>query len=192
MSAGAPSIDGNVQVQRERLSENGLIPPAFLGFTWYTQGDIGAQFKYDFDFWGSHRADIAANVDRARAAAAERVTAANLLTAAVADSYMGWQLDMAHIGYSNESMAWEEKIRTIAAARVARGLDPYDIQHQADAELAAMREDVATSTWNAQMRREAIAALIGVSLADVPEFHAHALPAFTGALPASAGLDLMA
>ncbi|MEP6483081.1 MAG: efflux transporter outer membrane subunit [Rudaea sp.] len=191
-SAGAPSIDGNVQVQRERLSENGLIPPAFLGFTWYTQGDIGAQFKYDFDFWGSHRADIAANVDRARAAAAERVTAANMLTAAIADSYFGWQLDMAHIGLTVESIGWQEKIRKIAEARVQHGLDPYDILHQADAGLAAMREDAATYKWNAQMRREAIAALIGVPLAEVPEFHAHELPAFTGALPASAGLDLIA
>ncbi len=191
-AAGGVSVDGNVQVQRERLSDNGLIPPKFLGFSWYTQGDVGAQFKYDFDFWGSHREDIAANVNRARAAAAERVTAANMLAAAVADSYFAWQLDMTHIALSNESMAWEEKIRKIAAARVERGLDPYDILHQADAELAAMREDVATAKWNAQMRREAIAALIGVSLADLPEFHAHALPAFSGALPASAGLDLIA
>ena len=191
-AAGGASVDGNVQLQRERLSDNGLIPPQFLGFNWYNEGDIGAQFKYDFDFWGSHRADIAANVDRARAAAAERESASNMLTAAVADAYFGWQLDMAHIGFSNESMALEQKIRSIANSRLQRGLDPYDVLHEADAELAAMREDVATFQWAAQMRRETIAALIGVSISDVPEFHAHPLPAFTAALPASVGLDLIA
>ena len=191
-AAAGATVDGNVQVQRERLSEHGLIPPKFLGFTWYNQGDIGAQFKYDFDFWGSHRAEIAASIDRARAAAAERETAATMLTAAVADSYFNWQLDMAHIGFSNESMALEQKIRAIANARVQRGLDPEDILQQADAEVAAMREDIATYTWAAQMRRAAIAALIGVSPSDLPEFHARPLPDLSGALPASAGLDLVA
>jgi len=186
------SIDGNVQVQRERLSEHGLIPPKFLGFTWYNQGDIGAQFKYDFDFWGSHRAEIAASVDRTRAASAERETAAIMLTAALADSYFNWQLDMAHIGFSNESLALEQKIRSIADARVKHGLDPEDVLQQADAEISAMREDIATYTWAAQMRRAAIAALIGISPSDVPEFHARPLPAFAGALPAGAGLDLVA
>lgn len=191
-AAGGVTLDGNVQVQRERLSEHGLIPPEFLGFTWYNQGDIGAQFKYDFDFWGSHRAEIAASIDRARAAAAEHATAATMLTAAVADSYFNWQLDMAHIGFSNESMALEQKIRTIANARVQRGLDPEDVLQQADAEVAAMREDIATYTWAAQMRRAAIAALIGVSPSDLPPFHPRSLPDISGALPASAGLDLVA
>jgi multidrug efflux system outer membrane protein len=190
-NAGA-TVDGNVQVQRERLSEHGLIPPKFLGFTWYNQGDVGAQFKYDFDFWGTHRAEIAASVDRTRAAAAEHETAATMLTAAVADSYFNWQLDMAHIGFANESMALEQKIRSIADARVKHGLDPDDVLQQADAEIAAMREDIATYTWAAQMRRAAIAALIGISPSEVPEFHARPLPAFVGALPASAGLDLVA
>jgi multidrug efflux system outer membrane protein len=188
--AGA-TIDGNVQVQRERLSEHGLIPPKFLGFTWYNQGDIGAQFKYDFDFWGSHRTEIAASVNRTRAAAAEREAAATVLAAAVADSYFNWQLDMAHIGFSNESLALEQKIRSIAAARVTHGLDPDDVLQQADAEIAAMREDIATFTWAAQMRRAAIAALIGISPSELPEFHVRPLPVFAGALPASAGLDLV-
>ncbi len=190
-NAGA-TVEGNVQVQRERLSENGLIPPKFLGFTWYNLGDVGAQFRYDFDFWGSHRAEIAASVNRTRAASAERETAATMLTAAVADSYFNWQLDQAHIGFANESLALEQKIRTIADARVKHGLDPEDILQQADAEISAMREDIATFTWAAQMRRAAIAALIGISPADVPPFHARPLPAFVGALPASAGLDLVA
>ena len=190
--AGGASVEGNAQVQRERLSENGLIPPKFLGFTWYTESDVGVQFKYDFDFWGSHRAEIDASVDRVRAAAAERQTASTMISAAIADSYFGWQLDMAHIGFSDESMQLEQKIRSIANSRVQRGLDQDDVLHQADAELAAMREDVATYRWAAQMRREAIAALIGVAPSELPEFHAHALPAITGALPANAGLDLIA
>jgi multidrug efflux system outer membrane protein len=191
-AAGGASIEGNAQVQRERLSENGLIPPKFLGFTWYTESDIGVQLKYDFDFWGSHRAEIAASVDRARAAAAERQTASTMISAAVADAYFGWQLDMAHIGFANESMALEQKIRSIANSRVQRGLDQDDVLHQADAELAAMCEDVATYQWAAQMRREAIAALIGIAPSELPEFHAHALPEITGGLPTDAGLDLIA
>ena len=33
-------VDGSGQVARQRLSEHGLIPSQFLGFTWYNQADL--------------------------------------------------------------------------------------------------------------------------------------------------------
>src|SRR3954464_4331828 len=86
-------VDGNIQYQRQRLSETGLIPPAFLGFTWYNQADLGVQFRYDFDFWGKQRAAIEAAVSDVRAAEAEHAAATLMLTTAIADTYFGWQAD---------------------------------------------------------------------------------------------------
>ncbi len=37
------SINGNAQFARQRMSEHGLIPSQFLGFTWYNQADLGVQ-----------------------------------------------------------------------------------------------------------------------------------------------------
>src|SRR5665213_3194726 len=84
-ATGGLSSQFNAQVQRQRLSDHGLIPSQFLGFTWYNQGDLSLQFKYDFDFWGKQRAAVEAAVDTARAAEAERGSAALALTTAIAD-----------------------------------------------------------------------------------------------------------
>ncbi|HEX7769439.1 MAG TPA: RND transporter, partial [Dokdonella sp.] len=75
-AAGGLSSRANAQLQRQRLSEHGLIPPQFLGFTWYNQGDLSLEFEYDFDFWGRTRAAVAAAVDESRAVQAERSAAA--------------------------------------------------------------------------------------------------------------------
>ena len=71
-AAGGLSSRANAQLQRQRLSEHGLIPPQFLGFHWYDQSDLGASIRYQFDWWGRQRATLEAALDRAHAHAAYR------------------------------------------------------------------------------------------------------------------------
>ncbi|HEU4663662.1 MAG TPA: efflux transporter outer membrane subunit [Dokdonella sp.] len=189
---GGLSSQANAQVQRLRLSENGLIPPQFLGFTWYNQGDLSLQFQYDFDFWGKTRAAVAAAVDEARAAEAERSAASLMLTTAIADTYFAWQADQAHLALANESIGVLQRLRTIADQRVARGIDSHDPLHQAEAQLAAVRETQAAYTGAAKIRLAALAGLLGVAPADLPRLEAHPLPSVDAALPGSIGLDLIA
>ena len=69
-------IDGSAQVARQRLSDHGLIPSQFLGFSWYNQADLGVQLQYDFDWWGKKRHAIESAVDQekiGRASCRERV-----------------------------------------------------------------------------------------------------------------------
>ncbi len=191
-AAGGLSIDGSAQLQRERLSDNGLIPPAFLGFDWYGQGDLGLQFNYDFDFWGSHGAEIAAAVDRTHAAAAERDSAAAMLTAAVADTYFGWLADQARLAIARDLVAGQIQAHRIADARVQRGVDSPDLLLQADAELADAREQVANLLGTAEIQRASLAALLGIAPANLPELKPLPLPQTEAALPLDAGLDLIA
>lgn len=186
------SIDGSAQFQRQRLSETGLIPPAFLGFTWYNQADLGVQFRYDFDFWGKQRAAIEAAVDEARAAEAETAAAVLMLTTAVADTYFGWQADQARLALADALIENLERNRKIVGLRVARGIEQPDSEHAADVQLANAREQKAAIVGSAQMRRAALAALLGVAPAELPELHAKPLPAVAGRLPADASLDLIA
>jgi multidrug efflux system outer membrane protein len=182
----------NAQVQRQRLSENGLIPPQFLGFTWYNQGDLSVQFQYDFDFWGKTRAEVAAAVDEARAAEAERSAAALMLTTAIADTYFGWQSDQVHLALADEITDVYTRHRVISQKRVAQGIEAPDAVHQADANLANAREVSAAYTGAARIRLAALAGLLGVSPADLPKLSAHPLPKATTALPDNVGLDLLA
>ncbi|MGA9334413.1 MAG: efflux transporter outer membrane subunit [Rudaea sp.] len=191
-AAGGLSIDGNAEVQRHRLSEHGLIPSEFLGFTWYNQGDLGLQFNYDFDFWGSQGAQISAALDKARAAAAERDSAASMLTAAVADTYFGWQATQVRLGLARDVVATTAQARDIAAARVRQGVDSPDTVQHAESNLAAAREQVAMLDGVSQLQRAALAALQGIALADLPKLAMQPLPGTGAAMPANASLDLIA
>jgi multidrug efflux system outer membrane protein len=191
-AASGDRLDGQAQLQRERLSEHGLIPPRFLGFTWYGQSDLAIQFRHDFDFWGRHRAELDAALDTARAAAAERDAAANLLAAAVADGYFAWQATQARLHLADERIAALDAVRERVAARVAQGIDPDDAWQRTNADLAAAREEAARLEWSARMQRAVIAALLGVAEAELPAFRVRPLPRATAALPADARLDLIA
>ena len=191
-AAGGLSSQLNAQAQRQRLSEHGLFPPQFLGFTWYNQGDLSLQFRYDFDFWGKQRAAVEAAVDNARAAQAERSAATLLLTTAVADTYFGWQADQARLALAQETVAALEHNHALTAKRVARGIDPPDTVHQADAQIAAAREAQAIYAGSAPIRLAALGALLGIALADMPQLVVNPLPAINAALPDNLGLDLLA
>ena len=188
---GGLSTTVNAQLTRQRLSENGLIPPKFLGFTWYGEGDIGVSFKYDFDFWGRHGHEIAAATDRVRAAAAERESAAILVTSAVADTYFGWQATQARLDVARELASLQERTRAIAAARARQEIDSPDLVLQSDAQLAAAREQIAALSGAAQIQHAALAALLGVAPGDL-DLQSRPLPTVATDLPADAGLDLVA
>jgi multidrug efflux system outer membrane protein len=186
------SLDGNVQYQRQRLSEHGLIPPSFLGFTWYSQADLGVQFKYDFDFWGKHRAAIEAAIDEARASEAERAAAVLMLTSAVADTYFSWQADQARLALMEQLVTTLERNLKIADLRVAHEIDAPDALYEARTRLAGAREQREVFAGSAKIRLAALAALLGVSPSDVPALTAKPLPTTEGGLPENASVDLLA
>jgi multidrug efflux system outer membrane protein len=191
-AAGGASAQANAQVQRQRLSEHGLIPSQFLGFTWYNQGDLSVQFRYDFDFWGKTRAAVAAAVDEAHASEAERSAAALVLTTAVADTYFGWQGDQAHLAIAKASVAALQRSRHVSSRRVDHGIDAPDLLYDADAQIAAARELRAGYAGAAPIRLAALAALLGIAPADLPRLDAKPLPAVDATLPDSVGIDLLA
>jgi multidrug efflux system outer membrane protein len=186
------TIDGNVQYQRQRLSENGLIPPAFLGFTWYSQGDLGVQFRYDFDFWGRKRAAIEAAVSEARAAEAERASAALGLTTSIADLYFGWQADQARAALMEKLVGALERNLHIADLRVSHEVDPPDVLYQARTRLAGAREQHEAYLGSARIKEAALAALLGAAPSELPALTPKPLPDIDGTLPADAGIDLLA
>jgi multidrug efflux system outer membrane protein len=186
------TIDGNVQYQRQRLSENGLIPPAFLGFTWYSQGDLGVQFRYDFDFWGRKRAAIEAAVSQARAAEAERASAALGLTTSIADLYFGWQADEARAALMEKLVAALRRNLHIADLRVSHEVDPPDVLYQAKTRLAGAREQHEAYLGSARIKEAALAALLGASPSELAALTPKPLPDVDGTLPTDAGIDLLA
>ncbi len=193
--AGAESgvhIDANADIDRQRLSDNGLIPPQLLGFTWYNQADLGLQVSYTFDWWGKHRDAVEAAMDEAHAAQADRSAAASMIVSSIADTYFGWQADQSRIALARERADIVAREGAIAAARVRADLDAAESTNRSDLALAAAREQVAALEGSAKLRVVALAALAGRSIAELPALQPKPLPALSGNLPDDVKIDLIA
>ena len=190
-AAGAPYVGGSASISRQRISENGLFPIQFLGFTWYNQADIGAQFQYDFDWWGKQRAIVAASVDQARAVGADRSAAYLVLTSSVTDTYFGWLADQARLALGKRLIAGLLQQQRMLHARERQGLDSADPSSNAAVDLQTARQQVSVVEGSAQLRKANLAALLGVSPAELPALSPHPLPPVSATLPADASLALL-
>ncbi|APG05375.1 RND transporter [Luteibacter rhizovicinus DSM 16549] len=185
-------VDGSAQVTRQRMSEHGLIPAQFLGFTWYNQADLGVQVSYDFDWWGKKRFALESAIDSARAAEAERSASSLAIQAVVADTYFGWLADMSRVALADRLIAARQRALRIAELRVKQGVDVPDTAQQARAELSAAKQQRVALQGSADIRRASIATLVGVSPAALPALTRRPLPTVSPGLPANVGADLMA
>ncbi len=186
------SINGQAQVARQRMSDHGLIPSQFLGFSWYNQADLGVQLQYDFDWWGKKRASIESALDQAHAAKAQRSAAALAIQYAVADTYFAWQADTARAQLAQQSATVQQQLAHIARLRVTQGVDLPDTAQSARAQSAAAREMQVALEGSAQIRHAALASLLGIAPSDLPPLQPRTLPTVEAGLPANAGLDLLA
>lgn len=191
-AAQRPHIGASADLTRQRLSENGLIPPRFLGFTWYTQIDLGAQLDYSFDFWGKQRAQLASSIDELRAARAEAQAVHLGLSTAIATAYFAWQTDQAQLRDADALVKLQQQLHELSAARVRQGLDPEDLSADARLRLAQANTQRTELAGIVQTQRAVLAALVGVSPARLSALLPRPLPAVSAALPDDARLQLLA
>jgi multidrug efflux system outer membrane protein len=190
-AAGAQTGAG-FEASRQRLSDDGLIPPRFLGFNWYSQFDLGINASYALDWWGRNRAAVAATVNGARAAQAERDAAAMALASSVTEIYYGWQSDVARRELAARRITSAQQRAQIASARAAAHIDRDDARQAAELDLLSMRDYDGELASSAQLRLTALAALLGCAPADLPPLAPRPLPRLRTELPGNASLDLIA
>ncbi|MEO8307184.1 MAG: efflux transporter outer membrane subunit [Pseudomonadota bacterium] len=186
-------VDSFAKYELYRLSDNGLIPPEFLGYHWVNQSDLGISATYTFDWWGRNRSLIESATNQARASEAEQQGVALTLAANIAQSYFGWQLEGARIALLDEQLATLQQAALITQHREAAGLDRSDDGDRNRRDQAAVRE-LRTQLQGAQkVRVIEIAALLGTSPDHVNSLlQAHMLPKARAGLPANASIDLIA
>jgi multidrug efflux system outer membrane protein len=185
-------MSANASAAQIRLSDNGLFPPELLGFNWYSQFDAGINASYGFDWWGKHRAEIAAAVNSARAAEAERASAALGIASTVVAEYYGWQSDAARHELALQDRRAAEQRAQISAARVAAQIERSDSSHSAELALLTARDHLSELETALQRHQLALAALLACAPAQLPALSATALPQLRTGLPEHASLDLIA
>jgi multidrug efflux system outer membrane protein len=186
------TVNATGSITRQRLSDNGMIPPEFLGFHWYDQSDLGVAVRYQFDWWGKQHAAMEGAIDRAHAIAAERQIATLGLASAVSQAYFNWQADAARVALQEQAVSLRERLLGIAQARQDAGLDSNEATLDATRQLAAQREQLAMARGARQLEVVNLAGLLGVEPSTLPPLTAQPLPVVNSALPADAGTNLLA
>ncbi len=178
-------------LNRQRYSSNGFFPPP-IGGAWYNDASVQLRASYEVDWWGKHRALIAAALGEENASRAESAQARQLLAASVVQSYQRLQLLWARQDNVAALAAVQRALVADRKARIAHGLADGDALRGAELELAQLAEQAARHDTDAAREKEALRALVGGD-ADALANLAHFQPTpGQDALPRTLGMELLA
>ncbi len=184
-------VDLASSLNRQRYSSNGFFPPP-IGGAWFNDASVSLRASYDFDWWGKHRALIAAALGETNAAAAESAQVRQTLATSVVQSYLRLQMLWARQDNTRALIAVQRDIVAGRKTRMAHGLISADALQSAEQDLASLQEQAARYDTDATREREGLRALIGgdaAALNDLARFQP--APAID-AVPRELGMELLA
>lgn len=185
------NVNLNAQRNRQRYSSNGLFP-APIGGAYFTETTVQVQASYDFDWWGKHRAQIAAALGDVNAQRADYAQAEQILAAATAQSYFNLQGGWARLENLRQSIATQSDIVADATKRVAHGLAAIDQQRMAESELSSLNKQAAQLAAQTSIEREALRALVAGDSNALADLKPQKLTDIPHALPDRLGMELLA
>jgi len=185
-------LGAGADASRQRLSDNGLFPPAFLGFHWYNQFDLGLQGSYTLGKSPRHRSATLAMLDAQHAATAERDAVALTLAGDIIQTYYGWQSDQLRLELAVQRVAAATELESILGAQVAAGIVRDEESRRAELDTLATRDEQREVEISAQLRLITLAALLGDAPAELPALTVQPWPDLKSGLPENATLDLLA
>jgi multidrug efflux system outer membrane protein len=184
-------VSAYANANRQRYSGTGLFP-APIGGAYFTSETLRLDVRYNFDWWGKNRAQVAAAVGELNAGRAEYAEAEQALAAAIAQSYFRLQGAWARLSNAEQLAATQSALVQDKAKRIARGLANADEQRAAEAELSLVRKQQAMLSADVAHEREALRALAGADNSALADLKPVALMPAPHALPAHLGMDLLA
>jgi multidrug efflux system outer membrane protein len=186
-------------MDRQEVSANGYLGPFYhnipsAGFTgpWYTEGTVGLQAGYDFDFWGKDKARVEAALGLKQARQAEAAQAELVLTSRVAQMYFGMQAIYTTLDLLDQTRTIEAEMVQAHQARAERGLEARTATELARARALELDQQISTAQGRLSMLREAIRALVGAGPDHLPAIHPVPLPTQAGQMPTTLGYELLA
>ncbi|MDN2700929.1 efflux transporter outer membrane subunit [Janthinobacterium sp. SUN100] len=186
-----PRVDLGANASRQRYSGNGLMP-APIGGNYYNEVTVGVQAHYDLDWWGKHKAQIAASLGEVNARRAEYAMAEQMLAAEIARHYFSMQNGWARMDNLHALVKLQQQLVVDKEKRIANGLGVSDDHLSAQTRLSLLQQQIALLETQVVTEREALRALLGAdasALAGLQPRQAQALP---HALPGKLGMELLA
>jgi multidrug efflux system outer membrane protein len=185
------NVDLKANANRQRYSGNGLFP-APIGGSIFNEATLQLGGTYDFDWWGLHRAQIAAAMGEVNARQADFAQAERSLSAAVAQSYFTLQADWALQANLQQLSTARRALLEDGKRRIAQGVAAIAVQRRAEAALAETEQQLADIESQAGREREALRALLGADSNALADLTPRPLPENAAALPSSLGIELLA
>jgi multidrug efflux system outer membrane protein len=184
-------VSAYANANRQRYSGTGLFP-APIGGAYFTEETLRLDLRYNFDWWGKNRAQVAAAVGELNAGRAAYAEAEQALAASIAQSYFRLQGAWARLANTEQLAATQNALVQDKAKRIARGLANADEQRAAEADLNLIRKQQAQLKADIEHEREALRALAGTDNAALADLKPVALSSAPHALPARLGMELLA
>lgn len=186
-----PSIDASANANRQRYSGNGLMP-APIGGNYYNEVTVGVQAHYDLDWWGKHKAQIAASLGEVNARRAEYAMAEQMLAAEIARHYFSMQNGWARMDNLHALVQLQQQLVVDKEKRIANGLGVSDDHLSAQTRLSLLQQQIALLETQIVSEREALRALLGADSTALTSLQPKQAQALPHALPGKLGMELLA
>lgn len=176
-SSLGPQVDLNASGNRQRYSENSATPMAGSTLNNYT---VSINAAWEFDFWGKHRAQVAAALGTLQAAQFEIAQSRLLLVQNIISQYTQLQRLDAQIKVAEERIMVLSTIQSLLQARVNVGIEAGTALHDNQINVHQLQLQQHALKAAADRTRHALAALTGQQAQALNQFSPTAL---TPALP---------
>ena len=186
-----PRLDLDASANRQRYSANGLMP-APIGGNYYNELTVGAQAHYDLDWWGKHKAQIAASLGEVNARRAEYAMAEQMLAAEIARHYFSMQNGWARMDNLHALVQLQQQLVDDKEKRIAHGLGVSDDHLSAQTRLSLLQQQIALLETQIITEREALRALLGADSTALASLQPKAALPLPHALPGKLGMELLA
>jgi NodT family efflux transporter outer membrane factor (OMF) lipoprotein len=159
-TADQPQFEGQFDLQRERLSENGIIPPP-LGGSVQTNVTAQVNMNWELDFFGRNQAALRSALGNERAAQADIAAARVVLASNVARTYFQLVRLDEQLAVAERTLAQRDEQLKLVRQRVLAGLDTNLELRQSEGALPDARQQLEALREQVQTTRNALAALVG-------------------------------
>lgn len=191
-----PSLDFSADVERQKMSSEGLMGPFATdtdGNTgpWYTNGTFGLTAGWDLDLWGKNRALLKARIGEVKAQVAEEAQTRELLASSVARLYWQWQTEAAINNVLTQVKSEQNNIVTVDTALYQRGITNSAEGAESDINVSKTDQQLADVAGNMKEIEARLMALTN-NQSQALNLHPTELPAVSAQMPTELGYELLA
>ncbi|MDW2642119.1 multidrug resistance outer membrane protein MdtQ [Citrobacter sp. HN-141] len=191
-----PEIDFSADVERQKMSAEGLMGPFATDLDgntgpWYTNGTFGLTAGWNLDLWGKNRAEVAARIGEVKAREAEREQTRQLLASGVSRLYWEWQTQAALKTVLTQIKNEQQNVITVDRQLYQNGITSSVEGVETDIDSSKTEQQLNDVSGKMKVIEARLSALTN-SQSSVMKLKATALPAVESQLPSQLGYSLLA